>query len=160
VHDQTGIASFKTIEKLASHGGRKQVRLRSDIFWEGVNGKWSWRDLATLCAVYAGIGANQMTRLSFDYIAVMALGFSSKDELSAAKQESNRLNRKKTGYTVRTLASRGFFVSASPNYRHVWYSNSMTIVKLATALVAKTERKKPTAISLTKSIIALREKNS
>lgn len=152
VDNRSGKSSWEFISKL--QGGRKQVRLKSDYVWEAIAGEWSWRDLATLCGVYAGIGAARMARLSFDYIAIMAMGYSSKLELNNAGQSENVLDRRKTGYTVRSLSGR-FFVSASPNFRHVYYSHSTDIMGLANALVAKQKvEAKPSAKDVTKAIMA------
>lgn len=156
VDNRSGKDSWEAISKL--QGGRKQVRLKSDYVWEAINGEWNWRDLATLCGVYAGIGAARMARLSFDYIAIMSMGYSSRLELNAAGQSENVLDRRKTGYTVRSLSG-SFFVSASPNFRHVYYSHSTDITGLANALVAKQKvDAKPSAKDVTKAIMARTEK--
>lgn len=154
VNGQSGLASWDSIKNLA--GGRKQLRLRADILWEAINGEWSWRELATLCAVYAGIGASKMTRLSFDYIATMSLGYSSKAELTLAGQAGSILEMHKTRWTVNALFDRGLFAKASANRRHMWYTNSMDLIGLANALVKKKNEAdaKPSSLQVTKTIQA------
>lgn len=94
-----------------------------------------------------------------DYVAIMAMGYSSRLELNKAGQSENVLDRRKTGYTVRSLGSQGFFASVSPNFRHVYYSHSMDLMTLANALVAKEKDKaKPSAKEVTKAILAKLEK--
>ena len=152
VSSHSGKESQKIISSL--NGGRKQIRLRTDLLWDAINDPdWTWRELATLCAVYAGIGAASMKRLSFDYIAIMALGYSSKDEIKTAKESKLLLDRRKTGYTVRKLFDRGLFARVSPNYRHNYYSNSMSLIGLANEMV-KTVESKPSPSQVTKSIRA------
>ncbi len=153
--------SWNAINELATSGGKKQVRLRADFLWEGIEGKWDWRTLATLCAVYSGIGSAPMVRLSFNYISILALGFSSKSELLAKKQSSLLLPLHKTRWTVNALFDRGLFAKASPNRRHMWYSNSMDLLGLANALVKqKRSSDKPTSLQVTKRIQAAVAKNA
>ena len=151
--NRSGKNSWDAIKRLP--GGRKQARLRTDILWDAINGEQNWRQLSTLVGVYAGIGAAKMTRLSFDYIGILALGFSSKAEMNSARQSSHVLALHQTRWTVNELAKRGLFVKASPNRRHMWYSNSMDLIRLANALVKKeSDSHKPTPAEVTKAIQA------
>ena len=105
--------------------------------------------------MYAGIGASKMVRLSFDYIAILALGFSSQAEMKAQGHQCNVLAHHQTRWTVNALADRGFFVKASANRRHMWYSHSMDLFGLANALVKREESKaKPSSSQVTKAIQA------
>lgn len=153
VDGQSGLGSWNSINNLP--GGRKQLRLRADILREAINGEWRWRELATLCAVYAGIGASKMAKLSFDYIATMSLGYSSKAELKLAGHAGSILAMHKTRWTVNALFDRGLFAKASANGRHMWYTNSMNLIGLANALVnKKNEADKPSSSMVTRSIQA------
>jgi hypothetical protein len=120
-------------------GGEKQLRLRNDIVWDVKNqiSDLKWRDFAILCAVYAGIGAASTTRLSFEYIGCMSLGYSSKEKLKAAHMQQLIPKRHTVRYTVRKLADRGFFTYLSPNKRHNYYSNSTSAKGLVNVIVEK-----------------------
>jgi hypothetical protein len=132
--------------------GNQQVRLRSDLAWEAIaGGSWTWRSLATLCAIYAAIGTWQKTKLTYDRIGAMSLGFNGQRNRDKHRAKKHQLTDKQTLRTVAALRERGFFVSASPNKRHVFYSHKMTLDELIEEL-ASTAKPKISASSITERI--------
>ena len=141
VQKETYLEESNSIRQLV--GGGKQLRLRTDIFWqyhrtieEGTK-DIEWRDFATLCAVNAGIGAHHSSQLSFDYIGCMSIGYSSLANATSAGRRDLIPLRHKTRYTVRSLSRRGWFVYLSPNGRHNFYSNSLNESELAKYMITK-----------------------
>jgi hypothetical protein len=141
VQKETYLEESNSIRQLV--GGGKQLRLRTDIFWqyrrtieEGTK-DIEWRDFATLCAVNAGIGAHHSSQLSFDYIGCMSIGYSSLANATSAGRRDLIPLRHKTRYTVRSLSHRGWFVYLSPNGRHNFYSNSLNESELANYMIKK-----------------------
>jgi len=139
------------INRFATYGNQ-QCRLRADLAWEAISGGWwTWRSLATLCAIYTAIGSWQKTKLTYDRIGAMSLGFNGQRDRDKHKAKKHQLTDKQTLRTVAALRERGFFVSASPNKRHVFYSHKMTLDELIEELASKA-RPKITAASITERI--------
>jgi hypothetical protein len=130
-------AEHKVIDGLSS--GSKILRLRTDLYWDYCDGKndWTWREFSILCAVYAGIGAKPLARLSYEYIGALAAGYS-----RIADLPHNLVTpMHKVRHTVRKLESRGLLFSLCANGRHTSYSHSLDHQELADAIVFKeTER--------------------
>lgn len=116
--------SFQEIEGIP--GGMKLVRMREGFVWDMFHNRISWRDFATLAAVYAGIGNQPLRRLSFNWIGTMALGFSSKVEGEPGDVKRFGMTRAQIAWTVKKLAKRGFFVLAPLNRRHNVYSHRLS----------------------------------
>lgn len=121
--------------------GSRLVRLRTDLLWDYLkNPVAPFRDLAVLCAIYAGIGKKAYARLSYEQIRCMALGFNGikeYEEKTEEGREDNRLTIRQTQYTVRSLYDRGLFVRVCPNKRHIYYSHKMSAPDLTQAVVKR-----------------------
>lgn len=121
--------------------GSRLVRLRTDLLWDYHNNPVApFRDLAVLCAIYAGIGKKAYARLSYEQIRCMALGFNGikeYEEETGRSREDNRLTIRQTQYTVRSLYDRGLFVRVCPNKRHIYYSHKMSAPDLTQAVVKR-----------------------
>lgn len=112
--------------------GRCLVRLRSDLLWDALNNEgWGdWRDFAVLCGIYAGIGAYKRQKLTRDRIGALSLGFNGQRERDAFNATALQMTDRQTRRTIENLRQRGLFVVASPNGRHNFYSNRLTIENL------------------------------
>jgi len=144
--------SHSLIANKAARHGSQQCRLKTTFVWEAKDtGNWNWRDLTTLAAVYSGVGAYQRQKLTYDRIGAMALGFNGQRERDAADAKQYQLTDKQTLRTVNNLRNRNFFVSASPNKRHVFYSHRLSLDQLIDNLASKPEAKL-TAASITERI--------
>lgn len=142
------------IESASQTGGTQLCRLRKNICFDARDSEgWSWRDVATLAAVYTGIGSRQCARLSYDRIGSMALGFNGQKDRDAKKCKKHQLTDRQTKWTVDRLRDRGFFVCASPNRRHVYYSHRMNLVQLIEHLAQQAvQRSKLSAATITETI--------
>jgi len=126
--------SFTRIDERV--GGRLLVRLRSDIAIEAMqSSRWTWRDLATLCGIYAGIGRRKMIVLSRDRIGAMALGYTGQRERDAHDAIRLQLADHKTRYTIEKLDSRKWYCRATANGRHIWFSHRLSNEELEAALI-------------------------
>ncbi len=126
---------FRRINMQAT--GSKFLRLRKDIlfeFAELTNGM-HWREFSILCGVLCGIGAHQHVRLSYDYITVLAAGYSSSAQ--ATKAKAKLVDRHVVRYTVHKLVDRGLFAMVAPNRRHNVYSVALNMKALADQLVSR-----------------------
>lgn len=143
--------NHSAISRLASQHGAQQCRLRANIVWDAITEEaWEWRDLSTLAAVYAGVGAYKRNKLTYDRIGSLALGFSGQKERDAYKAKKWQLSDRQTQWTVNRLRDRKWFVSASPNRRHVFYSHRMSLDQLIDNLAeSAVERSKVSATSVT-----------
>jgi hypothetical protein len=130
------IASYRKIVDAHS----KQLRLKRELMFEFAELKngMSYREFATLCGVLAGVGAHKHTRLSFDYIAVLAAGYSSMD--TAKKARAKLADRHVIRWTVHKLIERGLFSMVSLNKRHNVYSVALNLEALAAQLFARAEK--------------------
>lgn len=142
------------IETASQTGGTQLCRLRRDICFDARDSEgWSWRDVATLAAVYTGIGSRQCARLSYDRIGSMAMGFNGQKDRDARKGKKHQLTDRQTKWTVDRLRDRGFFVCASPNRRHVYYSHRMNLTQLIEHLAQQAvQRSKLSAATITETI--------
>ncbi len=123
-------SAHREIQQLSGYGNQ-QCRLRADLVWEAINGnEWTWRSVATLCAVYAGIGRYARAKLTYDRIGAMSLGFNGQRERDKHAAKRWQLTDRQTQWTVGQLCERSFFVMASPNRRHMFYSHRMNIDEL------------------------------
>jgi len=151
---------FASLQSLSSQFGSKVVRLRSDLLWSAHGQEdWTWRMFATLCAVYAGIGARHVSRLSYDQIGAMALGYNGQTERDANKAGKHQLTSRKTQCTVDVLSTmdeRSLFSKACPNGRHLHYTNSMSMDELISKLAGKPQ-KRIASSDITRSIQQLRQ---
>jgi len=139
------------INRFATYGNQ-QCRLRADLAWEAITGgSWTWRSLSTLCAIYTAIGSWQKTKLTYDRIGAMSLGFNGQRDRDKHKAKKHQLTDKQTLRTVSMLRERCFFVSASPNKRHVFYSHKMTLDQLIEEL-ASTSKPKIGSAAITERI--------
>lgn len=131
---------FSLIKKLERPGGKKLARIKLNLALEARDSDhWTWRDFAILCGVYAGIGARKQSQLSFEYIGILASGYSSKDNLlaySKIKAPSRHIVR----YSVRKLAARNLFAYACPDVRHNYYANSCSSEGLQERLIEEAKR--------------------
>lgn len=140
-------------EQALPQGSSMQVRLRNDIFWDCMD--WEWRDTASLCAIYAAIGAERYRRITYGHIATLACGNAKpNDETRALCLKDHQVR-----HTVEKLELRGFFVRMSPNHRDNFYSHSLTQSQLFETLVSrgvKRERKRQSDVTdqLKKAILA------
>lgn len=143
-------SAHREIQQLSEYGNQ-QCRLRAaDIVWKAIDtNEWNWRSLSTLCAVYAGIGRYAMAKLTYDRIGAMALGFNGQRERDKRGAKCLQLTDKQTLRTVASL--RGWFKMASPNGRHNFYSNRLSLDELIDNLAA-TSKAKPTAAEITERI--------
>lgn len=138
--------------QLQKSTGRTLVRIRSDIFWSAKD-FWSWRDFAVLCAVYGGCGCDPFRPLSYERIGCMAIGYSSIKERDTSQAKHNQLTDRQVRRTVETLEQKKLFVRASPNRRHVYYSNRLSLDELMTALAARgVERTRASQLAKTAEI--------
>jgi hypothetical protein len=146
-------ANHEVVNELSPYGSQ-QCRLKASLAWEAIGGgsDWTWRSLATLCAVYAGIGRYAKAKLTYDRIGAMAMGFNGQRDRDALNAKRLQLTDKQTLRSVATLRDRGFFVSASPNGRHVFYSHRLTLDGLIENLASTAPVAKPTAASVTERI--------
>lgn len=122
-------------------GGNLQIRLRADLMWDAKK-SWPWRDFATLCGIYAGIGSNRMRSLTMDGIGATAMGFNGQRERDVHDAKLLQLTVEQTKNDVRKLHGRGFFTKASANGRNYWYSHRMSAEELDNALVEMHSTKK------------------
>ncbi len=142
------------IKSASQTDGTQLCRLRKNICFDARDSDgWSWRDVATLAAVYSGIGSRPCARLSYDRIGAMTLGFNGQKDRDAKKCKRHQLTDRQTKWTVDRLRDRGFFVCASPNRRHVFYSHRMNQVQLIEYLAQQAvQRSKPSAAAITEMI--------
>lgn len=132
--------NHETITKIP--GGNTLVRIRADLLWSAKD-HWNWREFTTLAAVYAGIGRNEMKRLTFDRIGAMAMGFSGQRERDGFNAKAMQLTDRRTKTTVEKLERRKLFVRASANGRHVFYSHRMKLDDMLTRLAARSPKAYP-----------------
>lgn len=141
------------IVKKAKYHGSTLCRLKSQYLWEAIEDETrTWRDLSTLCAIYAGIGRYRRAKLTYDRIGAMAMGFNGQRERDVNNSKVHQLTGKQTLRTVARLRERGYFVSASPNRRHVFYTHRMSLEELIEDLAVTSSKAKPTASSVTEAI--------
>jgi hypothetical protein len=145
-------------DAVTKHGGTMLVRMRTDLFWDAKidnAAKWPWKRFSLLAGVYAGVGGHTARKVSLNYIQALALGFQSMQTFNAANGSRWALKYHKTRYIVDKLVSDGFFVRASANRRHAWYSNSLNLNELVTFIANQTVKKdKPTASEIRHAIQA------
>lgn len=153
------VTQLGQIETYDPDFGRKQVRLRADIFRDYQRySKMSWREFAVLCSIYAAIGNKEMVPLSYDRIRSMAMGFTGTTEWKNLQSDDDkRLTWRKTQLTVGRLEERGCFVRASPNKKHNYYSHSLDTDELMEK-VAEQEIKKKVRVQRAKRDRDLRER--
>lgn len=130
--------------------GSMLVRVRGDLLWEYHDNKMaSWREFAVLSAIYSGIGKQAYTRLSYERIRCMAMGYNGIDEWKtkgpSMKRKDPRLTPRQTEYTVKKLYERGLFVRACPNRRHVYYSHKLSEGELEKSIAVLAVKKKTRA---------------
>jgi len=137
----TLVSRFEKFRRINTHpASTKFLRLRKELmfeFAELTNGM-HWREFSILCGVLAGIGAHQHARLSYDYITVLAAGYSS---IAQAKKAKAKLaDRHVIRYTVHKLVERGLFAMVALNKRHNVYSVALNMSALADQLVARASK--------------------
>ena len=142
------------VDAASQTGGTQLCRLRKNICFDARDSDgWSWRDVATLAAVYTGIGRRPCARLSYDRIGAMAMGFNGQKDRDAKNCKRHQLTDRQTKWTVDRLRDRGFFVCASPNRRHVYYSHRMNLVELIEHLAQQAvQRSKLSSATITETI--------
>ena len=118
---------YREINSLAKASGKTQVRLRANLLWDARDGQFTWRELAVLCGIYAGVGAAQAKRLSYARISTLSVGYDNREALKGSDAEEYELSPKRMRATVAKLHQRGLFVAACPNGRHRWYSNRLSM---------------------------------
>jgi hypothetical protein len=127
-----------------------KVRVRFDLFWDMLNvDEWTWRQVAVCAAVYAGIGAAKKSRLTFERLACLSIGYLGQRTIVGIDHVPTRCQVR---YTVNQLQERGLFVRASPDKRHNYYSHRLTLDGLAESLVADLQKKQVTASQITERI--------
>lgn len=112
----------KRFDKIANlEGGNMQVRFRADIFWDYK--AMGWREWSILAGIYAMLGGRRAPpRIDYNHINALALGYDNPKQLGDNKTlEKRRMTDRKTGITVKRLASRNLF-SKVYDGRHNWYS--------------------------------------
>jgi len=117
---------------------------------------------ATLCAVYAGIGARDVSRQSYDQIGAIALGYNGQTERDANNAGKYQVTSRKTQCTVdllSTMDDRKLYSKACPNSRHLYYTNSLSLDELNFRL-AKRPQKRTASSDITRSIQQLRQANA
>lgn len=131
-------SDYDKIEALG--GGLTLVRMRKDIFLDFKKSR-TWREFAILAAVYAGIGNQSFRIVRQSRLEFLAAGYSGDFEAREAGYCPTGLSRRQIQTTVNHLQEQRFFAKAMPNRRDCYFSNSMSLVDLAEALVAKRQRK-------------------
>lgn len=142
--------------------GQSRVSLNREYFVQCLKGaaQLDWREFSILCAVYGALGRDPARCIRYERLSAMALGFSSErefDEYNNYLVRKLRLTYKQTRSTVAALEQRNFFLTASPNGRHKFYTTQLRpLPRLAQwlasreikrdALTAQPERTKTNAV--------------
>lgn len=135
---------WSIVDRLCSNGSTQYVRVRNDLIWNIIKDdqkQLTWRQFSNLCAVYSVIGGHQMTCVSYERIGAMAMGYNSVMARDADKAGKFQLTTRQTAWTVKQLEDERFFVSASPNGRHNFYSNRLSKDELISALIEREKKK-------------------
>jgi hypothetical protein len=135
---------WSLIDDLCERGSTQHVRVRNDLIWNIIKDdpkQLTWRQFANLCAVYSVIGGHPMTCVSYDRLGAMALGYNGTKARDADKANKYQLTTRQTQCTIKQLEELKFFVSASPNGRHNFYSHRLSKDELIRALIERETHK-------------------
>jgi hypothetical protein len=129
------------------HGRDVNVRIATNLLWDTINNKFSYREFSVLCAVYSCIGNKTCPVLiTRSQIQCRQLGYKSQAVISDRSLERTDgaipLSFRQINYTLNALHERGFFSRARANMRQTYYSNKLNKDEICEELFkSKTRRR-------------------
>lgn len=150
------------------YGTSPFVRIRSDLFWEGVNDArqpgcgFSWREFSVLCAVYSIVGDKPFMRVIHDRIVAASLGYKSvavmKMEPRHRKDKAVPLTESQIKTTLTKLEADGWFIRLQTSPRKVFFSHRLSVDELQNAIFARETRRPARIITHRNAARELRQK--
>lgn len=129
-------------ETTEKEGAHPLVRIRTDLFWDCINGSLPYRDFSVLASVYAAIGSKTFpVRVTRDRIQAGALGYKTKasmtpEALASRKDGASPLSENQIRYTLDHLEATTLFTRVQLSPRKVYFSNRMTADEMREQLVS------------------------
>jgi len=125
----------------SEHGRDAEVRIKTTVALDCLNGRMTWRDFSTLAALYSIIGVKPYpVQVHRSMIQARQLGFKSPSIMRAVLEQQKDLRPltvNQIRYTLDSLENAGWFARVQASRRKVFYSHRMTRDEIKTYLLKK-----------------------